>query len=140
MLASPHDLPHVIDTAIQVGDFSITSSQYVRNLGIVLDQTLSMKQHITHVFIHLRNIRYLKPYISVDALATVAHTFITSCIYYCNSLLVGIPDVCVSQLQRIQNCTARLITNTCKYDHSLKTPSLVTSQTTYHFQALVCNI
>ena len=60
-LASPHDLPYVIDTAIQVGDVYITSSQSVRNLGIVLDQTLSMKQHITHVcksaFIHLRNIR-----------------------------------------------------------------------------------
>ena len=45
------------------------------------------------------------------------HAFITSRIDYCNSLLVGIPDVCVSQLQRIQNCTARLIYNTRKYDH-----------------------
>ena len=93
----------------------------MRNLSILLDQTLSMKQHIINVcksaFIHLRNIRYLKPYLSADALATVAHAFITSRIDYCNSLLVGIPDVCVSQLQRIQNCTARLITNTRKYDH-----------------------
>ena len=103
ILASPHDLPHVIDTAIEVGDVSITSSQSVRNLGIVLDQTLSIKQHITHVcksaFIHLQNIRYLKPYISADSLATVAHAFITSRIDSGNSLLVGIPDVCVSQLQ-----------------------------------------
>ena len=78
ILASPHDLPHVIYTAIRVGD--VTSSQSVRNLGIVLDQTLSMKQHITHVYklalMHLRNIRYLKPYLSADALATVAHAFI----------------------------------------------------------------
>ena len=29
IIASPHDLPHVIDTAIQVGDVSITSSQYM---------------------------------------------------------------------------------------------------------------
>ena len=42
--ASPHDLPHVIDTAIQVVVVSITSSQSVWNLGIMLDQTLSMKQ------------------------------------------------------------------------------------------------
>ena len=66
ILASPHDLPHDIDTSIQVGDVYITSSQYVGNLSIVIDQTFSMKQHITHVckssFIHLRNIRYLKPY------------------------------------------------------------------------------
>ena len=49
ILVSPHDLPHVIDTAIQVGDISITSSQSARNLGIMLDQTFSMKQHIIHV-------------------------------------------------------------------------------------------
>ena len=42
ILASPHDLSNVIDihVAIQVGDVSTTSSQYVRNLGIVLDQTI----------------------------------------------------------------------------------------------------
>ena len=62
----------------------------------------------------------IRSYLSYDALATVAHAFITSRIDYCNSLLVGIPDVCVSQLQRIQNCTARLITNTRKYDPVLK--------------------
>ena len=39
ILASPHDLPHAIDTAIQVVDVSITSSQSVRNLSILLDQT-----------------------------------------------------------------------------------------------------
>ena len=70
-LCHPHDLPRVIDTTIQVGDVSITSSQSVGKLGIVLDQTLSMKQHITHVcksaFVHLPNIRYLKPYLSADA-------------------------------------------------------------------------
>ena len=48
---------------------------------------------------------------------TVAHAFISSRIDYCNSLLIGISDASVGQLQRIQNCTARLITNTRKYDH-----------------------
>ena len=48
---------------------------------------------------------------------TVAHAFISSRIEYCNSLLIGISDASVGQLQRIKNCTARLITNTRKYDH-----------------------
>ena len=37
---------YIIDTAIQVGDVYITSSQSVGNLGIMLDQTLSMKYQI----------------------------------------------------------------------------------------------
>ena len=48
-----------------------------------------------------------------------AHTFIGSQFDYCNSLLVGIPDNCCVKLQRVQNCTTRLVTNTRKYDHSM---------------------
>ena len=100
---------------------SIASSKSVKNLGVLFDQTLGLKQHITHIcqsaFIQLRNIRCLMQYLSADALVTVAHAFINSRLDYCNSLLVGIPDNCCVKLQRVQNCTARLVTNTRKYDH-----------------------
>ena len=106
---------------IQVGDVSIASSKSVKNLGVLFDQTLGLKQHITHIcqsaFIQLRNIRCLMQYLSADALVTVAHAFISSQLDYCNSLLVRIPDNCCVKLQRVQNCTARLVTNTRKYDH-----------------------
>ena len=121
VLASPHYITTITDMTIRVGDTSIPSSQFVRNLGVMFDQTMNMKKHITSVcqssFIQLRNIRSLKPFLTPDALMTVAHAFISSRIDYCNSLLIGISDASVGQLQRIQNCTARLITNTRKYDH-----------------------
>ena len=47
----------------------------------------------------------------------MAHAFDTSRIDYCNSLLYGVSDYNISRLQRIQNCAARIITNTKKYDH-----------------------
>ena len=42
---------------------------------------------------------------------------------YCNSLLVGVPAVQLSKLQRLQNAAARLVGNVAKYDHI--TPTLV---------------
>ena len=36
------------------------------------------------------------------------HAFITSCIDYCNSILYGMPDTILSDLQRIQNTAARI--------------------------------
>jgi len=45
-------------------------------------------------------------------------TNITSRIYiYCNSLLYGISDYSINRLQRIQNSSACIVTNTRKYDH-----------------------
>ena len=121
IISSPHYLQAVTDIHIQVGDVSIASSKSFKNLGVLFDQTLGLKQHITHIcqsaFMQLRNIRCLKQYLSADALVTVAHAFISSRLDYCNSLLVGIPDNCCVKLQRVQNCTARLVTNTRKYDH-----------------------
>ena len=87
-----------------------------------------MDDHITTVckasYFHLKNIRSLRPYLSREALLTVTHSFITAHIDYCNGLLYGITEHNINRLQRIQNCAARLITNTKKYDHI--TPVLYT--------------
>ena len=66
---------------------------------------------------HLRNIRSLKPYLTHKALLTVTHAFITSRINYCNSLLYCVSDYNIRRLQKIQNCAARIITNTKRYDN-----------------------
>ena len=121
VLASPHYTESTRAITVTVGNASIASSQHIRNLGVIFDQTMSMQNHVSSVcqsaFFHLRNIRTLKPFLTTDTLTTVAHAFLSSRIDYCNSILIGIPDRCVGQLQRIQNCTARLIANTKKYDH-----------------------
>jgi len=66
---------------------------------------------------HFKNIHCLKAFLKQEALITVVHAFVTSCIDYCNSLLHGISDYNINRLQRIQNSAARIITNTRKYDH-----------------------
>ena len=45
------------------------------------------------------------------------HALITSRLDYGNGLLYGILQVTLQRLQRIQNCAARLITRTRKYEH-----------------------
>jgi len=118
--ASPHCLHAVTDNVVHVGDVSTSSSHFARNLGIMFKQTPSIKQHISHIcrtsFIQLQNIR-LKPHLSADSLNTLAYAFLASRIDYGSSLLIGIPDRCIQQLQHIQNCTAHLVINTQKYYH-----------------------
>ncbi len=70
-----------------------------------------MEHQVTAVcraaYFHLKNIRSRKPYLTHKALLTDN----------CNSLLYGVSDLNTNRLQNIQNCDARIITNTKTYDH-----------------------
>jgi len=120
-VASPHYLKSINTQGIHIGEICIKPNNKVKNLGVIFDQCLRMEDHVTTVcraaYFHLKNIRSLKPYLTHKALLTVTHAFITSRIDYCNSLLYGVSDYNINRLQRIQNCAARIITNTKKYDH-----------------------
>jgi len=51
--------------------------------------------------------------------ATLVHAFVASRIDYCNDLLAGASKVVTDKLQSVMNSTARVITNTRKFDHGL---------------------
>jgi len=65
----------------------------------------------------------IRKYLSYDDRKSIVQAVIMSRIGYCNSLLVGVPAVQLSNLQRLQNAAARLVSNVAKYDYI--TPTLV---------------
>ena len=93
----------------------------VRNLGAWFDDQLTMAVHITKIcsatFYHLHNIRCIKKHLSMDSAATLIHSFISSRIDYCNSLLYGLPKCHIDKLQRVQNAAARLVVMQGKFCH-----------------------
>ena len=46
-----------------------------------------------------------------EAASKLIHAFITSRINYCNSILYGMPDTILSDLQGIQNTAVRILTD-----------------------------
>ena len=82
---------------------------------------MTMRSHIAATckscFYHLRNIRSIRPCLTVKAAEALVHACITSRLDYCNSLLHGTPKYAIAQLQHVQNCAARLIAGVHKFDH-----------------------
>ena len=80
-----------------------------------------MEQQIANVvkvyYYQIRNIGRIRPHLTNESCKTLVHALVTFRLDYCNSLLYGIPNNTMQRLQRVQNCAARIITRTKKYDH-----------------------
>ena len=106
---------------IEVSNSRIQPSTSARNIGVTFDHHMSMDKHVTNIckncFFHLRKIARIKEYLSTSDIQTLVHAFITSKLDNCNSLLYGLPKFLIDLLQNVQNCAARLVTGSKKYDH-----------------------
>ena len=79
-------------SVLHVGDDTIDPSVTVRNLGTILDNSISMDAHINQVckaaFYHIHNIRRVSKYLSQECLKTLIHAFVTSRLDYCNLIIL----------------------------------------------------
>ena len=121
IFGTKQQLSKVIFNEISVCNENIPSVSAVRNLSVFLDQHLKMIEHVSHVvktaYWHIRKLRSIRRYLTVDTMKTLVHCFILSRLDYCNSLLFGISEESLDRLQRMQNAVARLIYGLRKRDH-----------------------
>lgn len=108
-------------SCLRVGDVDVAPVKAASNLGVVFDDTMSFKSHISDVckssFYHLRNISRIRKYLTRGTPEMVVHAFVTSKLDYCNSLLYGLPKFLIAKLQSVQNSASRLVCMTRKFDH-----------------------
>ena len=106
-------------TSVSISGHNIPFSQSVRNLGVFIDETLSIDVHIKHlcriVFCQLRRLGKIRPFLSTDAANKLAVSFVLTRLDYCNSLLAGLPANKLNKLQRIQNHAARIVLRTPRH-------------------------
>jgi len=104
------------------GDSILHPSKVVRNLGVYIDEHLSMDANARHCaktcFFHLRQIRQLCRYINYGTLYMLIRALILSRLDYSNSLFACSSQSTLSRLQRVQDAAARLLHGACAWTHA----------------------
>ena len=113
MFVSKYHMNKYGQCTINIGDSTITPAHHVRDLGVQVDQHLSMAPRVTAFCAscnyHLYRLSSIRRYLTVNATRTVVQALITSRLDYCNSLMINIPSTQMDRLQKIQNKAARMI-------------------------------
>ena len=96
-------------------------SKKARSLGVIFDRLPTMSSHANSicslVSLALRIVGRVRKYLYQTRTERLIHSFISSRLDYCNSLLYGLPAKEISKLQGLQNSAAMLVTGTKKREH-----------------------
>jgi len=94
-----------MDTKIRVRQVGIEPVDCVRDLGVLLDSSLSMHQHIARVtstcFFHLLRLRKLSRILDTETRKRLVCALVLTRVDYCNSVLAGLSDSTLAPLQRV---------------------------------------
>ena len=104
-----------------IGSETIKPVNSVGNLGLRLDNELSMKHHINAIArtcsYHLRRLRQIRRRAGYEVTVELVLALIMSMLDYSNALFAGLPASTIAPLQRVQNAAARLVLQLGPRDH-----------------------
>ena len=107
--ASRVQLSKCKEASIKVCEDEEERSSHICLLGTWLNEQLSMKHHITLMYIaamfNIQWIKYIRPYLPSEVCQTLVSSLVMSHINYTNSLLFGLPECDINHLQRVQKLT-----------------------------------
>ncbi|XP_075340347.1 uncharacterized protein LOC142399254 [Odontesthes bonariensis] len=106
---------------IQTESLSLAPSKLARNLGVMIDDQLTFKDHVTSVARSCRfallKIRKIRPYLTQHTTQLLVQAMLISRLDYCNALLTALPACAVKPLQMVQNAEAPLVFGQPKRSH-----------------------
>lgn len=95
----------------------------VKNLGVRIDQKLTLGDHISSTagacFHSLSLLRRVFPFLPLYTRKTLVQALVLSCLDYCNALLITANERSLNKLQVVQNTAARLVDNAPSRTESL---------------------
>ena len=103
--------------SLTVGNEEVDITKCVR---VLADSDLTLKQHVRNVakkcFYKLKNMFKIRRCINETAAKVMVHSMTTSKLDYCNAILYGLLESTSKHFTRVQNLSARFISQHDKYE------------------------
>lgn len=113
-------MSEVCELSVHIGSSIVSPQSVVSDLGVMLDSTMRMKEHVAKIcrssYFQLRQLRAIRRSLTFTACNSLVHAFITCRLDYCNGLLYGVSGELIHRLYSIQRAAARLVLRKKKYD------------------------
>ena len=120
MFGAKKQLAKCKTTSIDINKTVVNNSEVVKYLGTWMDCNITFKDHIVKkcraAMINLQQTKLIRPFLNTEACTTLMLGLVISHLDYCNSNLVGLLDVSINQMQRVQNLAAKVILGKLKMD------------------------
>jgi len=120
-LGTRTQLAKVNVTPLVIKGQSVTPSDKVRDLGVIIDNELKVDDHVRNVvrrcFYQLRQLRSVRQSLTTDTRGTLASAFIASRVDYCNTVLYGVSAQATRRLQMVLNAGTRLVVGASRRNH-----------------------
>ena len=94
------------DLSITIGGTVVDCSSQVKDLGVIFDRVLSLRQQVSYTSktcrFHRRNISTIRKYIPLDISIVLINSLVKSRLDYSNGLLYGLPKCAVLACKRFK--------------------------------------
>ena len=98
---------------LKANNTEIELADKIKYLGVLLDWKLNLKKYITSkcqtAMLSIQCIKNIRHLLTQEVTEVLVLGTVISHLDYCNSILVGLPDVNISKMQCIQNIAAKIV-------------------------------
>ena len=112
-LGSEHNLKECSSEPQLIANAWITPSPCVRDLGVMVDNEMTMTSHISHLtsvcYYHIRQLRAVRRSLTTETAHALVRALVNSRLDYCNGVLAGQPRYSYDKLQSVLRAAARLV-------------------------------
>ena len=113
MFGAKKQLAKCTTTTIDVNNTEVSMSKVVKCLTMWMDSNLTFKDRIVKKcrtsMINIQQIKLIRPFLNSEACTTFMLGLVISHLDYCNSILAGLLDASINQIQRVQNLAAKVV-------------------------------
>ena len=90
---TPHKKPVAQPVMLQIVDASVVTTPTVRDLGVILDEHMTMEGHVGNVcrsaYAQLSTIACISRFLTPEATKTLVHALVTARLDYCTPLYMA---------------------------------------------------